>query len=355
MKVLPKLNNQKGLTGVDIVVSMSVIVMTIVVVTMIYVNIDLNSKAVNRASGATRIATTVIEQIEKKYYYEINDEIYRILKMINDGESGIVYDDLNSAYIITGKDTEEKFFNVKIPKGYTMKLKIDNSYGSDESGFDLVKKIDITISYTVGKNLKEVSLSTVKERESVGECNTPALDNSALSTAGLSNSTYTIICIKYSNVLGNYIETTQNDIEWYSYLNGDWARILAIPIVGNTDNKGLYIDSSGNVKSGSGFESFEYVWIPNYGLGKDSVNTEKLYFRYSNGKHKIISAGDVDGKIKSSTGENKFLYMNLISEEIDNIGSCDFGEHTGVWKSTSGTSDIYYSTLNASQYKLKLH
>ena len=59
-KFLSKLKSQKGVTGVDIVVSITVITLTIVVVTAIYTNIDLTSKNVNRTAGATRIATNIL-------------------------------------------------------------------------------------------------------------------------------------------------------------------------------------------------------------------------------------------------------------------------------------------------------
>lgn len=347
--ILPKLNNQKGLTGVDIVVSMSILVMTVVVVTMIYVNIDLNSKSVNRTAGATRIATTMLEQIEKMYYDEVSKEFEAIKTLADNNTQGISYDDSTLIYTIVGNEIDEnsKFFNIKIPKGYTIELTATNSYGSSTTvtGFDLVKKIDITVSYIVGttdNNKKEISLGTVKERESIGECNTPVIDDETLGTAGIDTTSYEIVCVKYSNSLGNYVETTVNDTQWYNYTNKEWARILAIPI---SIGKSTYVDSSGNIKNGSGFEIYEYVWIPNYAL--KSTGSTEIYFRYSNSKYRIIPAGEPEGKLINSS-DGSMIYTNLISDEIENTYPFD---NTGVWRSVSdGVTNGYYSTLNSSQY-----
>ena len=63
-----KLNSEKGVTGVDIVVSVTMIVITIAVVMAIFVNISSSSREVNRTSGATRMATNILENIELMYY-----------------------------------------------------------------------------------------------------------------------------------------------------------------------------------------------------------------------------------------------------------------------------------------------
>ena len=182
-KFLSKLKSQKGVTGVDIVVSITVITLTIVVVTAIYTNIDLTSKNVNRTAGATRIATNILEEIEKMYYDEFKEEISEIEKDFNkSGKEYIVEvsSDTNDTkkIIINPKKVSKtvKFFNTKIPKGYLVEMKLQNSYGTDTGKkYDMVRKIDLSVKYNVGETEEKVSLSTAKTLELCEVCNEPEI------------------------------------------------------------------------------------------------------------------------------------------------------------------------------------
>lgn len=172
-----KLNSEKGVTGVDIVVSVTMIVITIAVVMAIFVNISSTSREVNRTSGATRMATNVLENIELMYYedfikylketlvpktYTLNGTTYRIYT-----ENDPAISDYNGTYLIPGEHfASEKFFETKIPNGYTLKLVISNVYGETEpSKYDLVRKVDVSVLFDVSGREKEVSLSTTKTFE----------------------------------------------------------------------------------------------------------------------------------------------------------------------------------------------
>ena len=63
-----KFKSQKGITGADVAIAVSIITIAVCAVTMIYVNLDLNQKMVTRTAGATRIATNIIEGIDSTDY-----------------------------------------------------------------------------------------------------------------------------------------------------------------------------------------------------------------------------------------------------------------------------------------------
>ena len=75
LNFLQKLKNEKGATGADIVVALSIIVLTVAVISMIYVNVNNDSKNVNRTAGATRIATNILENINIMLYDELNNTL----------------------------------------------------------------------------------------------------------------------------------------------------------------------------------------------------------------------------------------------------------------------------------------
>lgn len=71
---LKKLKSKKGITGVDVAVAISIIVLTIGVVTSIYINTTNKSKESIRYSASTRIATQIVENIQSMTYDEV---VYR--------------------------------------------------------------------------------------------------------------------------------------------------------------------------------------------------------------------------------------------------------------------------------------
>ena len=69
--IMRKLKNNKGLTGIDIVVSISLIVIVLGIVIAVYSSYSNKSKEVKRTSIATNMAMKVIEEIEKKNIKDI--------------------------------------------------------------------------------------------------------------------------------------------------------------------------------------------------------------------------------------------------------------------------------------------
>lgn len=262
LNLLTNLKNEKGATGADIVVALSIIVLTVSVISMVYINLTNGSKNVNRTAGATRIATNILENIDKMSYTQYNETLNAFAT--NDSKGWTVTGDANAKTIILeGKKTgTEKIFDTKIPKGYKVELTSQSINAGDSlPKYDLIKKINVKVTFTVSKTEQNVSLYTSKEREQLAEVNKPDIDS--LNVTGKS-----YVPIKYSTTQQAYVVTNENDTNWYNYSNKVWAMVYvdSLSNINSIKNAGklstAQANSTGNI----------YYWIPRF-----SIDGQALY------------------------------------------------------------------------------
>lgn len=262
LNLLTNLKNEKGATGADIVVALSIIVLTVSVISMVYINLTNGSKNVNRTAGATRIATNILENIDKMSYTQYNETLNAFAT--NDSKGWTVTGDANAKTIILeGKKTgTEKIFDTKIPKGYKVELTSQSINAGDSlPKYDLIKKINVKVTFTVSKTEQNVSLYTSKEREQLAEVNKPDIDS--LNVTGKS-----YVPIKYSTTQQAYVVTDEKDINWYDYSNKVWAMVYvdSLSNINSIKNAGklstAQANSTGNI----------YYWIPRF-----STDGQALY------------------------------------------------------------------------------
>lgn len=262
LNLLTNLKNEKGATGADIVVALSIIVLTVSVISMVYINLTNGSKNVNRTAGATRIATNILENIDKMSYEQYNKALDAFAT--NDSKGWTVTGDANAKTIILeGKKTgTEKIFDTKIPKGYKVELTSQSINAGDSlPKYDLIKKINVKVTFTVSKTEQNVSLYTSKEREQLAEVNKPDIDS--LNVTGKS-----YVPIKYSTTQQAYVVTDEKDINWYDYSNKVWAMVYvdSLSNINSIKNAGklstTQANSIGNI----------YYWIPRF-----STDGQALY------------------------------------------------------------------------------
>ena len=262
LNLLTNLKNEKGATGADIVVALSIIVLTVSVISMVYINLTNGSKNVNRTAGATRIATNILENIDKMSYEQYNKALDAFAT--NDSKGWTVTGDANAKTIILeGKKTgTEKIFDTKIPKGYKVELTSQSINAGDSlPKYDLIKKINVKVTFTVSKTEQNVSLYTSKEREQLAEVNKPDIDS--LNVTGKS-----YVPIKYSTTQQAYVVTDEKDINWYDYSNKVWAMVYvdSLSNINSIKNAGklstAQANSTGNI----------YYWIPRF-----STDGQALY------------------------------------------------------------------------------
>ena len=124
--------SQKGFTGIDITIAIIVITLFVSIISVVFYNITISSKKVERKTEATYIAQDVIEKIKALDYDDNN-------KLIIDNKE---YD---SAYTI----------EIKVKKY------VPNSNGQENNDSnDLVKIVNVNVLYKIGKEVENVELTT---------------------------------------------------------------------------------------------------------------------------------------------------------------------------------------------------
>lgn len=252
MKFFSKLKNKKGLTGADVAAAITLIVLTVGIVTSIYVNTINKSKDNIRFANATRIATNVIENIQKQPYEYL---------------TGICKNGTNSdTYEVSGGNT--KVFDTKIPNGFKLKVTAKKVAGTG-TNFDVARDVFVNVSYRASTTYKTITLTTMKEKEVMDMTNKP--DISLISGYNPSaTTTYYYPVIKDGS---NYKVTTTSDVNWYDYERGYYAIIYK-----TTTSKNVGENATGGTP---------YVWIPRFAAKTSGTGTSSVQFLYGTSDYKI--------------------------------------------------------------------
>ena len=133
-------NKESGFSGVDIVISMTLIVICVPIITTLFVNIYMNWMKVKRGTMANFYATQILEKVSQTKYENVTeDEIQNIVN------------------------------SLEIPKGYTVNTKLENYNERFKNKEDIIKIITVNISYNIQENTELLSIRTVKTKEKVKE------------------------------------------------------------------------------------------------------------------------------------------------------------------------------------------
>lgn len=142
------IKNNKGITGIDITISIVILALFISLITSMFYNVTVIGKSVNRKADAVYLAVQVIEAAKQIGYSELPT-----------GET-----DETSIYTleeINGKFEEEKKITLK--NGYSVSILVENyrKIKSDTTLEDILKRITVTVNYKEQDKEKSVELSTV--------------------------------------------------------------------------------------------------------------------------------------------------------------------------------------------------
>lgn len=338
-----KLNSQKGISSGDIIIAMLILVTTLGVIMMIYQNLVIGGKEVDRKAGATRIAVNLMENIDMLFYEQIDDE----LKALTDSGYATTNDNIN--YVISNT----KAFNTTIPKGYTLKLKLE-----DIGSYELVRKLTIKVEYNQNNQKEDVTLNKVIEKEVVRECNSPRFSEEYIrqmiptgsyilysKISSVNPAEEKVICpIRYNGNLKKYSVVEDESEIWYSYSNKNWARVIII----DSNLLSTYVNTSNNtIQDESILKSANsYVWIPRFG-----VENGKDLWGYTRFKYKTTNLAILNDYTGDALKGNYVDIDNTITWANRGI-SFDNSELPGLWTNYSQISqistDAYY--LNESQY-----
>lgn len=158
-----KLKKDEGFAGIDI--SISVIIILIFIPTMfgIVYNIQKTNVSVQRKSNAVGIATNIIEIVKNESYGNISKE-----------ESSKLNQDILSKYTKTSSNSEiieDEGYNGFLyyssvgekNEHYVIQVGIKNYYPSESETEDLIKQIRVRVYYPYGNKLKNVEINTIAE------------------------------------------------------------------------------------------------------------------------------------------------------------------------------------------------
>ena len=149
-----KYRNNKGFTGVDISISLIIIVLFVSILASLLYNYTTASKDVNRKATATNIAILKIEEIKQSDSYDTLEQLYeKTNEKLDIDENGQIKQE--GPYLVTTRI--QKYSESK----YTDNLSLEEKSNLK----DLLKIATVTVKYSSGNNEESVELSTVITKE----------------------------------------------------------------------------------------------------------------------------------------------------------------------------------------------
>ena len=126
-----KLKNNKGFTGVDVAVSLVILLIFISFVAALFYNVSNTSKRIERKTQATNIAIEFIEAMKATPFETLAANTQSQVTM-----------DKDTFKSLTGK-------TVEIPNGYTVKISIEDPNNDSNMG-QVMKIITAEVTYQLG-------------------------------------------------------------------------------------------------------------------------------------------------------------------------------------------------------------
>lgn len=140
-----KLRNNKGVTGVDISVTLVIVVLFVGLIATLVYNFSSTSQSVNRKADAINIAIQKVEEIKNTTYDELTSGTSTEYKDKNGQTVG------NGPYKVETNITKHK------ESSYVESLSTEEV----NKLADVIKIVKVTVSYTVQKSTQKVEISTV--------------------------------------------------------------------------------------------------------------------------------------------------------------------------------------------------
>lgn len=151
-----KLKNNKGITGVDVTVSIIILVLFTSLISSMFYNINIAKKAIDRKTNATYIAIQVIEAIKQLNYDEIPEGI-------DEATSTMTLSELNSK--LSAKGIKE----IELANGYTLEIVIENykKLKNDKTLEDIIKSVTAKVNYTEREKAQSMEIIAVMVKETL--------------------------------------------------------------------------------------------------------------------------------------------------------------------------------------------
>ena len=161
------LRGNKGIGASDAIVAILIISLFTGLIATILYNIYISNTSLKRMGTANSYIIDILEYSDKLYYEDLTTANkmgteFSLTESEDAGESE--EENLERLWKLEGT----------INNGYNVEITLDK-YTPEENSYDLVRKITVTISYTVGSRNQEISVYRIKSRENIQIPNNPVL------------------------------------------------------------------------------------------------------------------------------------------------------------------------------------
>ncbi|MBO4815587.1 MAG: hypothetical protein J5507_01255 [Clostridia bacterium] len=266
------LRGNKGIGASDAIVAILIISLFTGLIATILYNIYISNTSLKRMGTANSYIIDILEYSDKLYYEDLTTANkmgteFSLTESEDAGESE--EENLERLWKLEGT----------INNGYNVEITLDK-YTPEENSYDLVRKITVTISYTVGSRNQEISVYRIKSRENIQIPNNPVL-GIAKEQLNIDDGDYIVYPVKYENE--NYIICTEDDRNWYKY---------DITNPENSNNAKIIISEEDLVVGDTVPEEYIiYEWIPRCATNEE----EELLFLFSNSNNYVEDYEAEDG------------------------------------------------------------
>lgn len=127
--------NNKGITGVDITIAIIIIITFTGVIASLMFSIYNTSLNIQKGANADAYATMILEKVDEKSYDEVDENFIQMLKDDNE---------------------------IEISDDYATELTIEPY---TDYQYELIKKVNLIIKYTVNKEEKTLNITKLKIKE----------------------------------------------------------------------------------------------------------------------------------------------------------------------------------------------
>ena len=154
-----KLNNNRGVTLVDISIALIIITLFISLISGLFYNYTISNRKVERKIEATYQAINILEKVKIVGFEKMSSTLENKEKEKDNSCYELKLEDLNSLL-----PESEKMSSTE---GYGDLIQIEECYTDDENGENVMIKVTAIVEYTVGKKegTDRVELNTILVKE----------------------------------------------------------------------------------------------------------------------------------------------------------------------------------------------
>lgn len=330
--MLKNWKSEKGYTGIDVAISIVILSISTLIIATIFANIYVQYTEAQRDSTAMAYLTSVSELIDKMYYQNVYTEA-PVDPEDEDNLGARLIEMFGSNTTIT-RNSQTGELKATVSNSYNISIIISKHIPEGmQDSLDLVKNVNIEVSYNVGNAKKNIKIDKIKAKEILITPNKPQLPQEVISTVPVK-----FVITDMASGEGYWEITSEDDTTWYSYENKMWANIMVLQGLGveggltvTEENKDLMIGKK--VVNATPI----FAWIPKF-----VVVNDEIVFLYSTSNNSIDSNGFLQ-KV-NATPSNAFEGVTGFW-----VGLADYSTIENANQMTSSQKRVTISNITSAQ------